>query len=81
MSKKQVCLFQWDCNENENDNGKIDHKNQKEIDLYIHIGLNTQNTECLGKTMSLCNKQHLGNTWGSIHEKVKQQWVEKKRCL
>ena len=29
MSKKQVCLYQWDyvinCNENENDNGKIDH--------------------------------------------------------
>ena len=28
-------------------------------------------------------KQHLSNTWSSIHEKVKQHlgWVEKKRCL
>ena len=27
--------------------------------------------------------QHLSNTWGSIHEKVKQHWgwVEKKRYL
>ena len=32
MSKKQVCLLQWDyltsCTENENDNGKIDHINK-----------------------------------------------------
>ena len=29
--------------------------------------------------MPLCNKQHLSNIWGSIHEKVKQHWgwVEK----
>ena len=32
MPRKQVCLYQWDyrinCNENENDNGKIDHINR-----------------------------------------------------
>ena len=26
-------------------------------------------------------KQHLSNTWRSIHEKVKQHLVEKKGCL
>ena len=33
--------------------------------------------------MLTCIKQHLSNTWTSIHEKVKQHWgwVEKKRCL
>ena len=33
--------------------------------------------------MSLYNKQHLGNIWGSIYQKVKQHWgwVEKKRGL
>ena len=33
--------------------------------------------------MLICIKQHLSNTWTSIHEKVKQHWgwVEKKRCL
>ena len=25
-------------------------------------------------TMLACNKQHLSNTWSSIHEKVKQHW-------
>ena len=29
---------------------------------------------CLGKAMSLYNKQHLSNIWGPIHEKVKQHW-------
>ena len=29
--------------------------------------------------MPLCNKQHLNNSWSSIHEKVKKHWgwVEK----
>ena len=33
--------------------------------------------------MTLCNKQHLRNIWGSIHWNVRQHWgwVEKKRCL
>ena len=33
---------------------------------------NIQNIASLGKIMSICNKQHLSNIWGSIHEKVKQ---------
>ena len=32
MSKRQICLCQWDyifnCNENENQNGKMDHMNK-----------------------------------------------------
>ena len=33
--------------------------------------------------MSIWNKQHLKNIWGSVHEKVKQHsgWVEKMRFL
>ena len=33
--------------------------------------------------MFICIKQHLSNSWSSIHEKVKQHlgWVEKKCCL
>ena len=45
-------------NENENDNGKIDHIN-KTYD--VDIETNTENIACLGKTLSLCNKQHLSN--------------------
>ena len=40
---------------------------------------NTQNMACHGKITSICNKQHLSNIWGSIHEKFSQRWgwVEK----
>ena len=33
--------------------------------------------------MVICIKQHLGNIWSSIHEKIKQRWgwVEKTLCL
>ena len=46
------------CNENRNDNGKIDHINNKytdqnDIETYI------ENIACLGKTVFPCNKQHL----------------------
>ena len=62
MSKKQVCLYQWDyminCNENENDNCKIDHINKTNIDQDVDIETNIENIACLCKTMSLCNKQH-----------------------
>ena len=27
--------------------------------------------------MLVCIKQHIGNIWSSIYEKVKQHWVEK----
>ena len=55
------------CNENDNDNGKIDHINITEIDLEVDIETNAQNIVCLGKTMSLCNKQQLNNICGSSH--------------
>ena len=49
------------CNENENDNGIIDQINKTEIDLDSDIETNAKNIACLGKTMSLCNKQQLSN--------------------
>ena len=71
MSKKHVCLYQWDyminCNENENDNGKVDHINKTNIDQNVDIETNIENIAYLGKTMSLCNKQHLSNIWGSLY--------------
>ena len=69
MPKKQVCLYQWDnminCNGNENDNDKIDHINKTYKGQDIDIETNIENIVCLGKTTSLCNKQHLSNIWGS----------------
>ena len=59
------------CNENENNNGKMDHINRTNINQYLDIEANKENIACLGKTMSLFNKQHLSNVWGSIYEKVK----------
>ena len=53
--------------ENENDNQKTDHINKTQIDLDVAIETNIQKTTCLGKTISLCNKQHLSNIWSSIH--------------
>ena len=48
MFKKYVFLFQWDyktnCNENENNNGKIDHINKTYTDLDVNIETNIQNT-------------------------------------
>ena len=40
----------------------------------MDIKTNIKNIACLGKTMPLCNKQHLSNIWGSVHWKVKQHW-------
>ena len=71
MSNKQVCLYQWDYminwNKNESDNGKIDQINKTYIDQDVDIETNIENIACLGKTTSLCNKQHLSNIWGSIY--------------
>ena len=64
MSKKaslSVSMRLGNCNKNEKDNGKTDHRNKKQIDRDIYIEINIQNTECFGKTKSLCNKQHLGS--------------------
>ena len=47
------------CNKNKNDNEKSDtqiiHKYAKDVDIEVNI----QNITCLGKTMSICNKQDL----------------------
>ena len=42
------------CNENENDNGKINHK-KTYIDPDVDIESNIENIVCLGKTRSLRN--------------------------
>ena len=49
------------CNENENDNDKVDYTNKTNINKDVDIETNIENIACLGKTMSLCNKQHLSN--------------------
>ena len=71
MSKKQLCLCEWDVIfngiENENNRGKVDHINKTQIDLVIDIETDIQNKACLFKTTSQCNKQHLSNISGSIH--------------
>ena len=71
MSKKQVFLCQWDyminCNENEYDNGTIDPINKTYIDQDVDMERNIEHVACLGKTMSLCNKQHLIKIWGLIY--------------
>ena len=42
------------CNENGNDNGKVDHINKTYIDQDVDIGTSTENIACLGgKTMFL----------------------------
>ena len=68
MSKKQVYLYQLDnmINCNENDNDRIDHINKTYRDQDVGIEANVENIVCLGKTMSLCNKQHLSNIWVSV---------------
>ena len=68
MSKKQVCLHQWDYMiKNENYNGKIDYINKTYMDQNVDIETNIENIARLGKTISLCNKQHLSNSQGSIY--------------
>ena len=63
---KFVCINEIiNCNGNENDNDKIDHINKAYKGQDIDIETNIENIVCLGKTMSLCNKQHLSNIWGS----------------
>ena len=56
MSKKRVCLLQWDyminCNENENHNGKIYHINKTYTDQGVDRETNIENIARLGKIMS-----------------------------
>ena len=42
------------------------------MELYVDMDENKQNIACLCRIVSICNKQHLINILGSIHEKVKQ---------
>ena len=49
------------CNQNENNNGKLDHVNKTNIDQDVDIETNIENIACLGKTMFLRNNQHLSN--------------------
>ena len=53
--------------ENENDYCKINYINKTYIDQDADIETNIENIACLSKTVSLCNKQHLSNIWGSIY--------------
>ena len=56
------------CNENENDDGKMDDiKEIRQTDQDVDIKANIQNMACLGKSMPLCNKQHLSDIRGSIY--------------
>ena len=55
------------CNENINDTGTTDHINKTYIDQNIDIETNIKKLACIGKTVSLCIKQHLSNIWGSIY--------------
>ena len=49
------------CDVNENDNDIIDHINKTCIDQDVDVETNIENVGCLGKTMLLCNRQHLSN--------------------
>ena len=57
MSTKQVFQRQWDyrlnCNENENDNEKIDHINKTLTEQGVDIETIIQNIASLGKTIPL----------------------------
>ena len=61
---------------------KIDYINMTWIDLGLvmdtHIVKNSHTM-----MMLICVKQHLSNTWSSVHEKAEQHWdlVLKKYCL
>ena len=44
------------CNENENDKGKINHINKTNKGQDVYMETNVENIACLIKTMSLCNK-------------------------
>ena len=47
------------CDDSESDNDKVDHITKVNIDQQVvGIETNTENIACLGKTISLCNKQY-----------------------
>ena len=72
------------CNENENGNGKIDHINKMYIYIYTKdadIETNIENVAYLGKTMSLCNKQHLSNIEAQFIKKLSNAEAELKKSI
>ena len=48
-----------------------------------HVHKYSKYKKCLSMMMLLSIKQHLSNTWSSVHGKVEQHWgwIEKKCCL
>ena len=49
------------CNKIENDNKKVNYIKKDKYRPRRMIETNIENIAYLGKTMSLCNKQHLSN--------------------
>ena len=79
-AKKQVCLFVcfneivWLIimkvkNKNRSHKCDINRPTSRHGLTY-----NNKHKKCLSMMMLLCIKQHPTNTWGSIHEKVKEHW-------
>ena len=48
------------------------------MELDVDMDTNIRNIACLSQIMSICNKQHLSNVWGSIQEKVNYTEAELK---
>ena len=51
------------------------------IDLDVDWDTNIQNIACLGKIMSISNKQHLRNIQGSIYQEVKNIEAQFNECV
>ena len=65
-------LYTINYNENEDENEKRPHRSRHEHKC-------SKCKKCFSMMMLICIKQHLNNTWNSIHKKVKQRlgWFEK----
>ena len=74
--KDQVYLFSWGYTINHNENGD---ESEKQIPINRprsrHGRKYSKYKKCFIKMMLICIKQHLSNTWRSIHKKIKQHWV------
>ena len=58
MSKKKflsVC-YMINCQENKNDDGKVDYVNKVSINQDVGIETNIQSMKCLDRTILLCNQ-------------------------
>ena len=80
-------LHSWDYsinpNENEGENEKRSHRYDINRPSSRHGYKCNKYKECLSMMIHICTRQHLSNTWSSIHKKVNQHWgrVEKKGCV